>query len=179
MSGKWVVGLVGVFVVLGVAGVGFAAFTDPLTINGSATAGTLDVHIVDYSNNVAYPGHTYLTHLSGDKKSIDLYAWNLVPGQYPNEQVKLKNVGTLPAHIAVTLVNSDGNLVAMGGADAFDVQTTSGLTAVGGVWSVTHWVTLYPGHSIWDTIYVGIPAGSTSAPASTTFTIVYTATAGT
>lgn len=178
MASKWIAGLLGVFVVLGVAGVGFAAFTDTVVVNGTATAGTVAIQLTPLPNNVNFPGHTLLSGLTPAKDAITLTAWNLVPGNYPHETVKIKNVGTVPVVLSVSL-SGDSNMVPYLGTNGYDVYTTpSGIGAYAGTLN-SGWVTLFPGHWVLDSIYVGIPSGSTSVPASMTFTITYTATAGT
>jgi hypothetical protein len=171
MATRWIAGLLSVFVALGVAGVGFAAFTDPIVINGSASTGTLDIQIVYYTDLINFPGHTHIDTVADDQ--FTMTAWNLAPGDYPYEKVKVENVGTLMAAVSVNLVGT--GLIAVGGTDGIDVYTHSGLSAVGGVF--THsWVTLAPGQHSWDWIYVGMPATSTTQGLSATFTITYTAT---
>jgi hypothetical protein len=177
MASKWIAGMLGVFVVLGVAGVGFAAFTDTVVVNGTATAATVAIQLTPLPNNVNFPGHTLLTGLSEAKDSVTLTAWNLVPGDYPHETVKIKNVGTVPVQLSVAL-SGDQNMVLPAGTNGYDVYTSSGLGAYAGTVN-TGWVTLFPGHWVLDSIYVGIPSGATAVPASMTFSITYTATAGT
>ncbi len=178
MSTKWIAGLLGVFVVLGLAGVAFAAFTDQNVVNGTASPATVAIEMLPVANDVHFPGHTLFSGLSEVQDQVALTAWNLVPGDYPHESLKIMNVGTVAVTIAVTLWG-DSAMVSLGGTNGYDLQTASGLTAVGGVYTVTSWVTLNPGQVATDTIYVGIPGGSTEVPASMSFTVTYTASAGT
>ena len=43
MKGRWLMGLVAAVAVIAMAGVGFAAFTSIVTVNGSVTAGTAEI----------------------------------------------------------------------------------------------------------------------------------------
>jgi predicted ribosomally synthesized peptide with SipW-like signal peptide len=177
MSGKWMVGALAVFVALGVAGVGFAAFTDVNVVNGTASAGTVAIQMTPLANDVHFPGHAVFSGLSEAQDQVTLTAWNLMPGDYPHEGLTITNIGTVPATVTVTLAG-DVTMVSVGGLNGYDVHTASGLSAFGGSFTVV-WVTLNPGASATDVLYVGIPAGSTVAPVPGTFTVTYTATAGT
>lgn len=175
MSGHWIAALLGVLTVLAVSGVGFAAFSSVNTVNGTATATSVAIQMTPVGAILHHPGHADFSNLSEAKDQVTLTAWDLVAGDYPHQDLKITNVGTGTVTISVMLWG-DAGLVATGGTYGYDVYTDSGLSAVGGVLSVT-WVTLHASASHVDRIFVGIPADSTGVPLGMSFTVTYTATA--
>jgi hypothetical protein len=87
---------------LGSLGLGYATWTDQLTINGSATAGKLDIVFanaaVDTDSDGSGPG-TCTFGLSGDDKIITITAGNVYPGYVCKVTADVYNAGTLPAKV--------------------------------------------------------------------------------
>lgn len=180
LMAKWLAAMVGVFMLLGIAGVAFAAFTDTVTVNGSASRAVVNLEIV--SANVehhTYPGDIHFTDQSEANNAITLTVTNIVPGEYLNAWLTVKNTGTVHANLDVTMSNL-GGLVAVGGLNGYDVMGTSGLWAYGGTYNVVHVDHLNPGDTYTEKITVGIPGGSDdSTPSTGAFLIVFTASIGT
>ena len=189
--------------VLAVAGAGFAAFTATATINGKATAGSVDLAIIQTSvggcNSFYFaqypgPGNVTFSNLNAQKTAVTLTISNLTPSAYCGAFVKLENTGSVPANLSLALNTAGTNGVCPTNNDAaincYSITTLSGIDEGQTYWygspygdtpttSISNIVTLAPGGTYTDLIGAEIPTGSTDAtPASTTFTLVYTASAG-
>jgi len=198
MAKRWLVGLVAAIAVVCMAGVGFSAFTAQATVNGAATSATMGLEIVGnfttgcyYNLNVAgAPGNYSFSGENAAKTSISLTAANLTPGINCRAYLELENTGSVPVNVSVALNTAGVNNICTAFAiNCYDVYTASGIQASGWVWwstsptggtssdSNANWVTLTPGQTVWDTILVDIPLGSTDAtPSGGAFSLSYTAT---
>ena len=205
MAQKWILGVVGAFAVLALAGVGFAAFTAQATVNGSASAASVDLQIVSQSSfattcfylpdtpypYAAAPGNVSLATGEGFVSTATMTASNLTPGVGCFVYVTIENTGSVPENVSVALSTQGANGVCAAYAiNCYDVISQSGIQA-SGLWYVigsptapgpatvsTDFVTLPVGGTYSDYIGVLIATTSTSAPASGTFTLTYTASAG-
>lgn len=205
MVQKWIVGMLGAFAVLAMVGVGFSAFTATATVNGSASAGTVGVAIVAESSapatcfylpdtpygGSAAPGSVLLNVPTALSSVATFTAANLTPGVGCDAYITIENTGSVPENISIALSTAGANGVcASTDQNCFDVISQSGIEAASGYYfggsptgagpaSVsTNFVTLAPGATYADAVAVLIATGSTSAPASATFTLTYTASAG-
>jgi hypothetical protein len=205
MAQKWVLGVVGAFAVLALAGVGFAAFTAQATVNGSASAATVNLQIVSEesaANTCFYlpgtplagspaAGNVSLSTSGPLVSTATVAVSNLTPGVVCDVFVTLENTGSVPENVSVVL-NTQGadGICAPSAVNCDDVLTLSGIQASGFYWFIgsptagspsgasPNFVTLAVGGTYTDYIAVLITTGSTSAPALGTFSLVYTASAG-
>lgn len=199
---KWAMGLVGAFAVLGLAGVGFSAFTATAQVNGYAYGATMGLEIVSSFGadcgslfHATPPGPGNFTFFGENvaMTSISASVTNLTPGVYCEGAIELQNTGSVPVNVSVVLETAGTNGICTAYAiNCYDVESISGIEAAGWQWysaSPTaghsayvsaNFTTLNPGATYWDWIASNIPPTSTSAstPASGTFTLVYTASAG-
>jgi hypothetical protein len=184
MARRWVLGIVGAFAVLAVAGVGFAAFTASATVTGEASQGTVSLKITDF----AFFGCHYVTGApapgtfdSASENAVDtvlsLKVGNLTPAAYCSVKVFIMNTGTVPINITAFL-NETSGICPPGGLNCYDVYDSFGLSAFGGVTSASLGAPIAPGVVINDLVSVGIPAGSVSAPPVGIFSVYYLGTAG-
>lgn len=199
MGKNWVMGMVGAIAVLAVTGIGFAAFTATATVNGTASAGSVDLQITSVlasgcqGFNGATAGNATIafSSIGGGGTSVSVTATNLTPAVACFGDLTLKNTGSVPLNLSVSLNTPGSNGVCVGGAiDCYDVDTYSGIEDSGWIawcgpcsfaplYSVTGFTTLNPGQSYSDAFLVSIPYHSDDGtPASGTFSLVYTGTAG-
>jgi len=203
MAKRWLVGLVAAVAVVGLAGVGFSAFTATATVNGYASAGSVSLQITEtgtfscfYLPDTPYPyapapGNIAFSPIRDGGTEVSFNVSNLTPGVICNGGVLLVNEGSVPLNVSVSLFSAGFNGVC--GAyqyNCYDVITYSGIQAGGHYWysgSPTaggpsdvsaNFVTLAPGASVVDDLGVLIETGSTSAPSSASFSLVYTGSAG-
>ena len=198
MTRKWILGIGAALALVAVAGTGFAAFTATATVNGNATAGSVQLAIVNAYyldcggfNGQQYPGAGNYTFYGENeaRTSISLSVTNLTPDAWCQGEIIIENVGTVPVNVSVAL-NTPGSsgICVLDAVNCTAVATTSGINDglqfyyppyTGPASSVSNFVTLAPGASFGDQIGVEIATGSTDAtPASASFTLVYTASAG-
>jgi len=197
MAKRWLVGLVAAIAVVSLAGVGFSAFTATATVNGTASAATMGLEIVQNSTSGCYynlntpgaPGNISLVGETEARTTISLVVSNLTPGINCRAYVQLENTGSVPVNVSVQLDTPGAAGVCTAYAiNCFDVDTLSGIQAAGWQWwtgsptggtssySYSNFSTLTPGGTVWDYIGVDIPYGSTDAtPGSAAFSLVYTA----
>jgi len=200
MGHKWIVGIGAALAVVIVAGTGFAAFTATATVNGRASAGTVDLAIVSavtgscgafFGQQSPGAGNISFTNLNEARTSVTLTVSNLTPSAFCLASVQLENTGSVPVNLSLALSTPGvSGVCAFLAYNCFEVFTSSGITE-GIIWfaesptgstptsSLPNIVTLAPGGIYTDNIGVGIPSTSTDAtPSSTVFTLGYTATAG-
>jgi len=95
MGRNWVLGLVGVIAVLGVAGIGFATYTASASVNVNATAGsfyllqTADVSSQSLTSASAGCG------FSAPGATITLTVSNLLPGDFCNFTITVQDPGSI------------------------------------------------------------------------------------
>ncbi len=200
MAHKWVLGIGAALALIIVAGTGFAAFTATATVNGKASAGTVDLAITSTQDLGCYaffgaqtpgPGNISFSDLNEQRTSISLSVSNLTPSAFCEANVTLENTGSVPVNLSVALSTAGSNGVCAPEVyNCFEVFTLSGITE-GVIWftnspiggtpttSVANVVTLLPGGTFTDQVGVGIPPTSSDAtPSSAAFTLTYTASAG-
>ncbi len=200
MSKRWVLGIGVALAVVALAGTGFAAFTATATVNGRASAGSVELAIVSTSvgtcqgfSGATAPGVGNYTFsgLNEQRTAVTVTVTNLTPSTLCYGYVELENTGSVPVNLSAVLQTPGvSGLCAPSAYNCYDVATASGLEASGYYFwsgtgqrgptsSVTNIVTIAPGATYTDVIGVGIPGTSTNAtPSSATFSIVYTASAG-
>lgn len=183
MSKRWVLGLAAAITVVAVAGVGFSAFTTTAIVNGNATAATVSLTVAPggytgcwWLNN----GSTYyegtITQTAVSSSQVTFTVGNLIPGTYCGGFVYVTNGGSVELNLTNTLTGT-GLCTPTVTTNCYWVTGVGGaLNSAAGYWSYNN-PTLYPG-VYFDNYYIGIPAGSTTAPATGSFTATYVATAG-
>jgi len=200
MTKKWVIGVIGAFAVLAMAGVGFSAFTASATVYGNVAAATVSIQISSVEIAGCYylpntplgeqsaPGNLAFSPISASATSVTYNVSNLLPGVYCFGYVTLVSESSVPVNVSVAL-NTPGvsGVCSEAQSNCFDVVTASGLES-SGIWgfysntgyasSVTNFVTLSPGATYTDVVSVAINTGSTYAAATGSYSIVYTASAG-
>lgn len=113
---------------LGGLGVGYAAWTDQLTINGSATSGTMNVEWLSGGLNILCfdtDGAPGLAQVSATRDPVDLSLAhytivNAYPGYQANCLIAWTNAGTLPVKATGLFVS--GSLVTSNVWTAFDLN---------------------------------------------------------
>ncbi len=197
MAHKWALGIGAALALVIVAGTGFAAFTATATVNGKASAGSVDLAIVDAfpagcggfsGSQYPGPGNYTFSNENEARTSISLTVTNLTPDAWCQGEIVLENVGSVPVNLSVTLNTPGSNGICAPDADnCTAVTTTSGIDEGWQLWyvsptpasTVTNFATLAPGALYYDYIAVGIAGGSTDVtPSTATFSLVYTGSAG-
>ncbi len=184
MSNRWVVGLLGVLAVAALVGVGYSAFTATATVNGTATAGTAAIALNSpQAGACAYPSggpapgsFSFSENTSHTLVSVGVS--NLVPGDFCYFSVTVTNVGTVPVVLNNQLNETSGICAPGPSLNCFAVRDTAGLTSATPVLNVNGITTLAVGGTYVDTIWVGIPSGSVTAPPSGLFSVFFTGVAG-
>jgi predicted ribosomally synthesized peptide with SipW-like signal peptide len=92
-----------VVVMLALMGVGYAAWTDQLNINGTVTTGTLDVKLQVPGFD---PSQGCTMVLSNGDDTLTLAATNVTPGMVCWSQIEVNNVGSIPVLISVDSVET-------------------------------------------------------------------------
>jgi hypothetical protein len=182
MAKKWLVGVVAAFAILGLAGVGFAAFTASANVYGNASAASPGISVS--------PSDGYCATTSVDPSSpgaVYVNSSDLVPGVPCGGVVKVTNTGNVK-EIVTSAITDDytgdlctaADLAAAAPNCYFVSDTQTGLGAGGdsGNGLNGYYGVLLPGDSFLDNIEVLIPAGSTSVSPSEVFTITFTASQG-
>lgn len=167
MPKSWIAVAVAVFAALVVAGVGFAAFTSSVYINGSATAGTEELEIISISHpTCSVPANG----LSGTYVGNTAYfnASGLYPGGPScTANIVVKNVGSLPAWLNSSLSYVYGTC--SGGSpsppNCYEYYDSTGisLTTTSDVTTGSAGVSnpIAPGSTYTDSVTFSIPAGAT------------------
>ena len=184
MTKKWIAGMLGVLAVAALVGVGYSAFTATATVNGTATAGTAEITVSSpaagtcgyVGGGPAPGGFSFAENHALTVLTVGLS--NLVPGGICSFSFTVTNVGTVPVVLSDQLNETSGICAPGPTLNCYGVNDGSGLTSATPVLSVTSLATLAVGGTYLDTVWVGIPAGSTSAPPSGGFSIYFTGSAG-
>jgi len=165
---------------LALTGVGYAAFTYPITVTGTASAGTLSIAFANPANTAGYGTSTPSTagacSFSGTGSSTTLTVSNMVPGDTCTADITISNTGTVPTSSETTAVsggpycNSIGQLNCFYITDNLGLNSETGATGSGGSVGV--------GGSFTYTVTVGFPSLSTLQSTTAAFTITVTASAG-
>lgn len=176
-------GALALLTVLLVAGTGFAAFTTTVSVQGSASAGTLGPFYwgaTPTSNGFgtysACSDSTSTTHSSDD--TLNVVATNLAPGDLCGYSADLYNPGSLPAYVNETLSSTSGSLCAE--LDFSSNGFTPGVTiGAGGQTGSTNYLVPANGHIPWGgTIYLPSTADDSVMGGTCTFTVSVTGSAG-
>ena len=185
MARRWMLGLIGAFAAIAVAGIGFAAFTATATVNVVATGGTIGLEITDF----AFYGCHFVTGAPGPgtfdsasenaaRTAVTFGVGNLTAGDYCQVKVFIMNTGTIPINVTAFLSEIAG-ICAPAALNCYDAGDSWGLTAFGGIVStVAPGEPFPPGFVFTDLVSVGIPPGSVSAPPSGVFSVNYVASSG-
>jgi hypothetical protein len=165
--------------VVAVGGIGFASFTATAYLNGSAQAGTIQLQWG--ADPVATPSATYVTcsavvgetTTAGDTLTVS--ASNLAPGDSCSFADSLNDVGSLPG---TTYAQLQAPTFA-GGDSSWFATDTYGTHSYPPVESPLGPISIAPGAPIAYTLTWGLNSGDASNQgASVSFTILFTATAG-
>jgi hypothetical protein len=143
---------------------------------------------------VPVPDNVSFGPVTNGGTQVQLTATNMTPSEDCEVAIELQNTGSVPEVVSVAVQTPGANgLCTPGALNCYDVATMSGISAQGWlVWacgppcgsphsvtSVTAFTTLNPGGTYIDVIEVDIPPGSGDlTPASGSFALQYTATAG-
>jgi len=145
-------------------GVAYAAWTQNVTVVGNASMGNFEIIWQDVSldrrgepryGNSYVPEVTYSVTDGGHKISYSVT--NAYPGWESRIRCRVKNNGTVPAKLAITLSNP-GGVVSVTGYDALPRQLAAGAT------------------SDEVTLTVSVPSAITEQSATYTFTLTVTGT---
>jgi hypothetical protein len=178
MSKKWVLGIATIMVAIGVGGMAFATFSSSVTINGSATAGTLTLNFDGSYSSSSTPSGAVCT-ISETPTVATITATTLQPGQYCTFNLEVKDVGTLPATSEKSAITplSGSECTSGGQIDCIWVQDGIGLnteTGAGGSDSTN----IAAGGTYAYTMYTTLPAGSTIQTTTFSFSVSLTGFVG-
>ena len=177
MRERWMIGLVAAITVIGVGGIGFAAFTTTATVNGTATGGTEELHwsgspTVAPTGSVTGCAPSFSDYDGTGDIAMSIAATGFAPGD--------------TCTVTETLVNggSVGLTVATGPAAITGVTNVNSNTCQANEWTATSTVndasstTLAPSGTTLYTITVGLNsnAGNECQGATATFSDTLTGT---
>ncbi|MBR6034139.1 MAG: hypothetical protein IKP28_05360 [Clostridia bacterium] len=156
--------------------IGYAAFTDALTISGTANArGSFDVEFTSASvvSAVGVDLTNTTASISNDKNTLTVSCKDLAyPGAGAQFQAVIKNVGTIPAKIksiTPTNISGNGNAIVISGLDA--ITTNHPTLQANGTCTIDFTVTWNPNVETLDTTKDG--EGGSVADCSFTLEIEY------
>ena len=95
MGRRWLMGVVGLIAVLGVAGVGFAAYTATATLNVNATAGSFYLYESGSVQSQSLSSASASCAPGASGTALTLTVTNLLPGDYCNFTVTVTDPGTI------------------------------------------------------------------------------------
>lgn len=105
-----------VVVALGALGVGYAAWSQTLTINGNVSTGTYDVVFANLSateTDTLGVGNVTADNLAGDGHSFDVTVTNGYPGYVGVAHFDVHNTSSVPAKVTVTVSDVDADYTAV------------------------------------------------------------------
>ena len=171
-----------ILVAFATAGTGYAAFTASVSVNGTATSGTLgpfywaapSAH--GFGSYDTCSSSLYTDHSPDD--TLNLSAKNLAPGDLCGYAADLYNPGSLPATVTETITSASGALCA--DLTFSDNGFTPGVTiGSGGQTGATSFSVSAGGFVTWGgTIYLPSGAGDSGNGAPCQFTVAVTGSAG-
>ena len=187
MPKKWVLGAAVVFVTLAVAGVGFAAFSSSVYLNGTASAGTVSLTISGFYSpppGCASPsGSPTAIYPAGPAPSNTVYfnVSGLFPGG-PSCSIDfyIKNIGTLPAMINSTATYYATTCSPTISVDCYQFFDSTGINLAGGSYTGggTSSYVILPGATLLVSATFSIPAGSTYVNGNAAVDVTYTGSWG-
>jgi len=161
---------------LALTGIGYAAFTYPITVTGTASAGTLSIEFTTPAYSaISTPTGDGSCYFSGTGASTTLTVTNMVPGDTCTAQITIYNSGTVPTSSETTSISGGPYCNTPGQLNCFYVTDSLGLSSEvgpgsGGVIGV--------GGTYLYSVTVGFPSTSTIPSTTASFTITITASAG-
>jgi hypothetical protein len=181
MGTKWVIGVVAVVAMFAVGGIGFAAFTSSAYINGSATAGTLGPLYWTHGDPTGSESFDHCSAVIGttfnSSDTLNFGASNLAPGDYCSYQAHLHNAGSIPANVYAEVTSTSGSFC--GYTTLYD--TFAGWSQPGETYGTSYGpLTISAGGALFYQAQMGFipPAGNEWQGQTCTFTVTFTATAG-
>lgn len=132
-----------VIAIVATAGLGYAAFTSSVYVNGSASAGSLDLLIISVTQTT---GPSYISTTTTTLPAASVWVWmnNFGPGDTADFAVAIKNFGTLPGTFSVPLdsaIYSSSTTCPSGGGLVSGVPVS---IAPGATITVTYFVSASP-----------------------------------
>lgn len=183
MGNRLLIAMVAAVAIVAVGGIGFAAFTSSVTVNGSATVGTITLEFASnpYGTGSSTPSGATCTVGSyvGTVTTISIAASNLEPGQYCTFSLTVTNAGSLPAisesssfsATSGTYCSTSGQINCIWVQDnlASPINSETGTYTGSGTTTIPA-----SGGTFTYTIYTTLPSGSTDQTTSLGFTISLT-----
>jgi hypothetical protein len=162
-----------------VSGIAYATFTSSITINGTATAGTLNLYVQGASGGTGT--YSSCSWSNNEGSSITLTVSNLSPGDSCSATATIENSGSLPSTSETSsLTSSSGPICTSSGqTNCFEITDNMGLnseTGSGGTSSSP--IDANNANSFTYVVTVSMPAGSTQQGISASFTITFTGSVG-
>jgi hypothetical protein len=184
MGSRLVLAMVAAVAIVAVGGIGFAAFTASVYVDGSGAAGSVALSFTSnpYGTAASSPaGATCaIQSYGGSTGTITVAASNLEPGQYCTFTLSVQNVGTLPitsetstyAYVSGSVCNSGGQMNCIWVSDGIGLNTETGTSG-------SDSTTIPVSGEYTYILYVELPGGSTIQSTALSFTITLTGSAGT
>jgi len=172
---------------LALSGVGFAVYSASVTINGTASGGTLVLGTSSWASGTTTPtgagSCAWSDYVAGSPATITLTVTNMAPGDSCTASLHIDNLGTLPmTSESTTFAGVTGYFCTSGGytTNCFFVTDSLGLQSYVGS-NGANGLTVSPGGSYpggyWVTVTYA--SGSTVQSESASFTITFTGSVGT
>jgi hypothetical protein len=183
MGSRLVLVMVAAVAIVAVGGIGFAAFTSSVTVNGTASAGNIVLEFASnpYGTGASTPSGATCTlqTYGGTTTTISISASNLAPNQYCSFVLTITNAGSLPANSESSLFTaSSGSYCSSSGEInciwVQDSLSPSPLNSETGVYTGSGTTVIPAGGTLTYTIYTTLPAGSTDQSTSLGFSISLT-----
>ena len=183
MRRQWVMGMVAVVALVAVGGIGFAAFSTSAYLNGAASAGTLGPltwsNLGTTTTSSAYVTCTVVTGTqTNTSDTLVVTVGNLAPGDLCQFSGDLNNGGSIPANVyslvtcydqttgGCTVTSLYDNFAPAGAGESYGIQYGPITISSGSPLAYSGTVQLTPG------------LGNAYQGATCTFTVTFTATAG-
>ena len=165
---------------LALTGVGYAAFTSSITVNGTASAGTLSIAFTTPANTAGYgtstPSGVGSCSFSGTGASTTLTVSNMDPGDTCTADITVANTGSLPTSSEATSLSGAPEACVPTSTSPYNCFTISdnlGLNSYTGASGSGGAVA--SGGSFTYTVSVALPSTATTQGLSGSFTITLTA----
>ena len=128
------IGLIALIVVLslGIIGVGYAAWSQTLSVTGTVAAGTYDVQLTNVSKTDDVNGVATISATLADSHTITIALSKLYPGSVEKVNFDVKNNGTIPSKVTAITINTVSGTtldIDLSGADAHN-DVTASLTGI-------------------------------------------------
>jgi len=169
---------------LALTGIGYATFTSAVTINGTASAGNLNLQFYSFTNGVSSSGYGSCDWSANTGTTVTLTVSNLAPGDSCTAYSNIYDTGSLPTTSMSATIGGPWSNICLSGSqlncfavyDTYGINTPAGtltsstsgspLIQAGGASSVAYNV---------EVVYV---SGSTTQSLSGSFTITITGSVG-